>query len=298
MEPGRLRHHCPEIFPQSRGAGALDAGRGRRGSVLAVAAHGRCRGDGGIARGSTLRRRDRRPRGFRPDGRDLDLLGLEGRLFRRRGGRLRLLRRDPADAGAADGRPELAAMVQHRAPLGLWHRRPGAGPLLRRLPQRRADGVDQRLRAPAAACLLYPVGRRRSRQRGRDHGFVGARGADLQIRLGLGLELLEIARRRRAPVGRRAVVRADELSAHRRPRGRRDQIGRHDEACGQDGDRRHRPPRHRGVYRLEGRRGAEGRRARRRLQARRPASEPGHGRLSSAAGGRSRPPATRRRTRH
>ena len=60
------------------------------------------------------------------------------------------------------------------------------------------------------------------------------------------------------------------------------------QACGQDGDRRHRPPRHRGVYRLEGRRGAEGRRAGRRLQARRPASEPGHGRLSSAAGGRSR----------
>ena len=29
--------------------------------------------------------------------------------------------------------PELAAMVQHRPALGLWHRRPGPGPLLRRL---------------------------------------------------------------------------------------------------------------------------------------------------------------------
>ncbi len=43
------------------------------------------------------------------------------------------------------GAPELAAMVQHRAPLGLWHRRPGAGPLVCRLPHRRIDGLDQRL---------------------------------------------------------------------------------------------------------------------------------------------------------
>ena len=60
---------------------------------------------------------------------------------------------------------------------------------------------DERLRAPAAACLLHPEGRRRSRQRGRDHGSVGARGADLQIRLGLGLEFLEAARRGRALSG-------------------------------------------------------------------------------------------------
>ncbi len=91
------------------------------------------------------RRRDQCPPGLRPHGRDLDLLGLEGRLFRRRGGRRRLLRRDPADARAPDGRPELAAMVQHRAPLGLWHRRAGAGPLVRRLPHRRTGGLDQRL---------------------------------------------------------------------------------------------------------------------------------------------------------
>ena len=102
-----------------------------------------------------------------------------------------------------DGGAQLAAMVQHRPALGLWHRRPGAGPLLRRLQDRRADGVDERLRASAAACLLHPVRRRRSRQRRRHHGSVGARGAPLQIRLGHRLQFLQAARRRRAAVGRR-----------------------------------------------------------------------------------------------
>ena len=63
---------------------------------------------------------------------------------------------------------------------------------------RQGQGLGQRLRAPAAACLLHPVGHRRSRQRGRDHGSVGARGAPVQIRLGHRLEFLETARRRRA----------------------------------------------------------------------------------------------------
>ena len=180
-------------------------------------------------------------------------------------------------------------MVQHRAPLGLRHRRPGAGPLVRRLPDRRADDLVERLRAPAAARLLYPVRRRRSRQRGRDHGFVGARGAHLQIRLGHRLEFLETARRRRAAVGRRALLRADELPEDRRPRRRCDQIRRHHPARRQDGDRRHRPPRHRGLYRLEGDRGAEGRGARRRLQARRPPPEPDHGGLPWRRSSRGRP---------
>ena len=61
---------------------------------------------------------------------DLDLLGLEGRLFRRRGRRARLLRRDALHAGAPDGGAELAAMVQHRPALGLWHRRARPGPPL------------------------------------------------------------------------------------------------------------------------------------------------------------------------
>ncbi len=38
-----------------------------------------------------LRRRDQRPPGLRPHGRDLDLLGLEGRIFRHRGGRVSVL---------------------------------------------------------------------------------------------------------------------------------------------------------------------------------------------------------------
>ncbi len=49
-----------------------------------------------------------------------------------------LLRRDVLHAGAADGGAELAAMVQHRPALGLWHRRAVPGSLLRRLPHGQA----------------------------------------------------------------------------------------------------------------------------------------------------------------
>ena len=52
---------------------------------------------------------------------------------------------------------ELAAVVQHRPALGLWHRRPEPGPLLRRLQDRQARQVEDLLRAPAAARLLHPV---------------------------------------------------------------------------------------------------------------------------------------------
>lgn len=69
---------------------------------------------------------------------------------------------------------ELAAMVQHRPPLGLWHRRPRPGPFLRRSLHRQADEVEVRLRTPAAARLLHSVGRGRPRQRGRHHGSLGA----------------------------------------------------------------------------------------------------------------------------
>ena len=74
--------------------------------------------------GETLRQA-----GVRPAGRHLDLLGLEGRLFRQRGRRAGLLRRAALHAGHADVRAELAAMVQHRPALGLWHRRARPGPL-------------------------------------------------------------------------------------------------------------------------------------------------------------------------
>jgi ribonucleoside-diphosphate reductase alpha chain len=58
---------------------------------------------------------------------------------------------------SADVRAELAAMVQHRPALGLRHRRPEPGPLLRRLQDRQADQVEDLVRASAAARLLHPV---------------------------------------------------------------------------------------------------------------------------------------------
>ena len=74
------------------------------------------------------------------------------------------------------------------------------------------------------------------------------------------------------------------LPQDRRPRGGRDQVGRHDAARGQDGRRRRRSSRHRGLHRLEGEGGAEGRRARRRLQDRQAASEGDPARLRQLRG--------------
>ena len=90
---------------------------------------------------------------------------------------------------------------------------------------------------------------------------------------GTGTQFLHPARRERETVGRRQILRPDELPQDRRPRRRRDQVGRHDAARRQDGDRRCRSSRHRAFHRLEGDRGAEGRRAGRRLQAGREAPE-------------------------
>ena len=50
--------------------------------------------------------------------RGLGLLGLEGRLFRRRGRRAGLLRRDALHAGRPDRRAQFPAMVQHGACTG------------------------------------------------------------------------------------------------------------------------------------------------------------------------------------
>ena len=192
VEPGRLRHPRAEILPQGRCAGASGAGRGAGRSGLAVAAHRRRR-----------RRSQRWPRAPATAAKPAPSRSSTGwpapgpigagraAISTREEDASRLLRRDPADAGAPDGRAELAAMVQHRAPLGLRHRRPGAGPLLRRPQDRQGARLRQRLRAPAAARLLHPVGRRRPRQRGRHHGSLGARGAALQIRLRLRLQFLE-----------------------------------------------------------------------------------------------------------
>ena len=113
-----------------------------------------------LPEGGALRRRDQRAAGLRPAGRGLGLLGLEGRLLLDRGGRARLLRRDALHAGGADGRAELAAVVQHRAALGLRHRRAGAGAFLRRLPVGRAGEVD---RAPTSIRSRTPASSSRSR---------------------------------------------------------------------------------------------------------------------------------------
>ena len=134
FEPGRGRHPGAEVFPQGRRAGAPEDASRRTHvpswlwrSVADEAALA------DLPEDERYRRRDRRAPGVRPARRHLDLLGLEGRLFRHRGRRARLLRRASLHAGDADGRAELAAVVQHRPALGLRHRRPRPGPLLRRL---------------------------------------------------------------------------------------------------------------------------------------------------------------------
>ena len=179
-----------KYFRKAGVAKKLKQRRRERRAVLAVALRPRREGPERPPRKRTLRQRDRLPPGLRPPRRHLDLLGLEGRLFRHRGGRPRLLRRARLHARDPEGRAELAAMVQHRPPLGLWHRRPRPGPFLRRPLHQEARAVEVVLRAPAAACLLHPVRQRRPRQRGRHHGSVGPRGAAVQVRLGHRLQLL------------------------------------------------------------------------------------------------------------
>ena len=85
--------------------------------------------------------------------------GWKGSYFSSEEDAQRLLRRAALHAGQADGRAELAAMVQHRPALGLRRRRPRPGPLLCRPQDRQADQVEIGLRASAAARLLHP-GRR------------------------------------------------------------------------------------------------------------------------------------------
>ena len=82
---------------------------------------------------------------------------------------------------------------------------------------------------------------------------------------GTGSNFSQHPRLGREAVGRRPVVGPDVLPQDRRSCGGRHQVGRHDAARGQDGRGRHRPSRHRGVHLLEDARGAEGRRAGRRL---------------------------------
>ncbi len=143
----------------------------------------------------------------------LDLLGLEGRLFRLRGRRAGLLRRAALHARPPDGRAELAAMVQHRPALGLWHRRPGQGHYYVDHKTGKLTKSKSAYEHPQPhACFIQSVARR-PRQRGRHHGPVGARGAPVQIRLRHRLQLLRAARRRREALGRRQLLRPDVASS-------------------------------------------------------------------------------------
>src|SRR5439155_1109901 len=72
----------------------------------------------------------------------------------------------------------------------------------------------------------------------------------------------------------RQILRPDELLEDRRPRRRRDQVGRHHAARGENGRGRRRSPGHRAIHRLEGAGGAEGRKPRHRL-AHQPAAPQG-----------------------
>jgi hypothetical protein len=100
-----------------------------------------------------------------------------------------------AHAGQPDVGAQFAAVVQHRAALGLRHHRPGPGTLVLRSRHRRADAERLGLRAPAAARLLHPERGRRPGQRGRHHGSVDPRGAAVQVRLGHRLQFLGCAGR-------------------------------------------------------------------------------------------------------
>ncbi len=92
-------------------------------------------------------------------------------------------------------------------------------------------------------------------------------GQDLPRRLGLGDQPLQHPRLDGAAAEGRHGERPGQLHARRRRLGGDDQVGRQDAAGGEDGRARRRPPRHRALHLVQGRRGEEGRgAARRRLR--------------------------------
>ena len=207
------------------------------------------------------RRRTLLQAGVRPARRHLDLLGLEGRLLFFGSRRASLLRRAPLHAGHADGGAELAAMVQHRPALGLWHRRPEPGTLLRRLSRpasscNRPAPTSIRSRTPASSSRSPTTSSTRA-----GSWICGCARRACSSTAPAPARISRAARRRRKALRRRQVVRPDELPQDRRPRRGRDQVRRHHAPRRQDGDRRCRSSRHRAVHQLEGDRGAEGRRA-------------------------------------
>ena len=84
--------------------------------------------------------------------------GWKGGYFDSEARRAGLLRRAALHAGGADVRAELAAMVQHRPALGLRHRRPRPGPLLRRPLHRQLEKSKSAYEHPQPhACFIQSV---------------------------------------------------------------------------------------------------------------------------------------------
>ena len=184
--------------------------------------------------------------GVRPARRHLDLLGLEGRLFRLRGRR------------AARSSTSTATCWRCR----WWRRirRNGSTPACTgpMASTARARAISTSTSRPASSCKSETA-----YEHPQPHAcFIQSIADDLvneggimdlwvrEARLfkygsGTGSNFSQAARRRREAVRRRQVVRPDELSQDRRPRRGRHQVGRHHAPRRQDGDPRRRPSRHR-----------------------------------------------------
>ena len=123
---GRGRHPGAEILPQGRRAAAEPSASPEEGVPAWLQRSVPVAGDPRDGQETDARQVFRRLAGC------WTYWGWKGGYFSSRGRRAGVLRRDVLHAGGADGRAELAAVVQHRPALGLRHRRPAAGALLRR----------------------------------------------------------------------------------------------------------------------------------------------------------------------
>ena len=241
--------------------------------------------------------RERRPPGLPPARRLLDPLGPRARLLRRRGGRPGLPRRALPHARRPALRPEQPAVVQHRPPLGLRHRRPAPGAPLRGPGHgpARSSSESAYERPQPHACFIQQV----------KDDLVGPDGImDLWVRegrlfkygSGTGTNFSALRGDGEPLSGGGRSSGPHVVPQDRRPGRRRHQVRRHHAPRRQDGLPRHRPPRHRGVRRLEGRRGAEGRRPRERLEVAREEPQRDRGGVSRRGGRGSRTPSIRSRT--
>ena len=277
MVAGRVRRAGAEVFPQARRAGAPEGRRARTPCRDWLWRQRRRRGGAAASCPRiSARRRDHGHAGVRPPGRHLDLLGLEAAATSTPTTDARAyLRRDALHARAQQmARAELAAMVQHRPALGLRHRRPGPGPLLRRLPRPASW-------SPRPSAYEHP----------QPHACFIQSVADDLVNEG-GIMDLWVREARLFKYGSgtgsnfsKLRGEGERLSGGGKSSGLMSFLKIGDRAAGaiKSGGttrraakmvmRRHRPSRHRELHRLEGGRGAEGRRPRRRLQARRQAPQ-------------------------